>query len=193
MKRILFALATLLIPFLTVIAQPEEGLPPLDKSPMDMSYYPNNYPILKIQDKTTEPVIARVIYGRPQKSGRILFGTGGLVPYGQVWRLGANEATEIEFYQAVKIGGKKVAKGRYTLCAVVNESSWTIILNKETDTWGAFKYDLKKDLLRIDVPVQKNNEIVESLAMVFEKGTSGFNLVIAWDLLKIVLPIYFVK
>src|SRR6476620_3840718 len=78
------------------------NLPPLDKSPMDMSYYPVNYPILKIQDKATEPLLARVIYGRPQKNGRVIFGE--LVEYGKIWRLGANEATEIEFYKDVKIG-----------------------------------------------------------------------------------------
>ena len=65
---------------------------------------------------------ARVIYGRPQKAGRPFFGPGGLVDYGQVWRLGANEATEIEFFESVRIGGKKIAKGRYTLYAVVNET-----------------------------------------------------------------------
>ena len=104
---------------------------------MDMSYYPTNYPVLKIQDKNTEPLTARVIYSRPKKEGRTIF--GGLVEYGKVWRLGANEATEVEFYQKVNIGGKKIAKGRYTLYAIVNESSWTFIVNKETDTWGSFK------------------------------------------------------
>ncbi len=62
---------------------------------MDMSYYPVNYPILKIQDKVTEPLVMRVIYSRPQLNGRKIFGE--LQAYGQVWRLGANEATEIEF------------------------------------------------------------------------------------------------
>jgi len=90
--------------------------------------------------------VARIFYSRPQKQGRKIFGE--LVEYGQVWRLGANEATEIEFYKDVKIAGKKVPKGRYTLYAIVNENSWTMIINKETDTWGAFKYDPKKDLLR---------------------------------------------
>ena len=69
---------------------------------MDMSYYPNGYPVLKIQDKATEPLVARVIYSRPQKNGRTIFGE--LLEYGKVWRLGANEATEIEFFQVVKIG-----------------------------------------------------------------------------------------
>jgi hypothetical protein len=119
-----------------------QTLPPVDKSPMDMSYYPANYPVLKIQDKATEALAARVVYSRPQKAGRTIY--GGLVKYGEIWRLGANEATEIEFFKPVKIDGKKVAKGRYTLYAIAYESSWTFILNKDTDTWGAFKYDQKK-------------------------------------------------
>jgi len=177
MKRL--AVALVLLISVTLCKAQENNLPPLDKSPMDMSYYPNNYPVLKIQDKATEPLLARVIYSRPQKSGRIIF--GDLVEYGQVWRLGANEATEIEFFQNVKIDGKKVAKGRYTLYAIPNADNWTIILNKDVDTWGAFKYDAQKDVLRTTVPVQKLTDPVEALAMTFEKTETGCNLVIAWD------------
>jgi hypothetical protein len=165
------------------------GFPPLDKSPMDMSYYPANYPVQKIQDKITEPLVTRVIYSRPQKSGRVIF--GGLVIYGEVWRLGANEATEIEFYKHVKIGGKKIRQGRYTLYALVNESSWTIIINKETDTWGSFKYDSKKDVVRVEVPVQKTETVLESLSMMFEKTATGCSLDIAWDNIKVSLPVAF--
>jgi hypothetical protein len=163
------------------------NLPPVDKSPMDMCYYPGNYPVLKIQDKVTEPLVARVIYSRPQKNGRLIFGE--LVEYGKVWRLGANEATEIEFFRSVKIGDKKVEKGRYTLYAIPTEENWTMILNKDNDTWGAFKYDEQKDVLRITVPVQKLNEGVEAMAMIFEKSESGCNLIIAWDNIKASLPI----
>ena len=72
---------------------------------MDMAYYPVNYPVLKIQDKLTESLAARVIYSRPQKAGRTIFGS--LVKYGEVWRLGANEATEIEFFKNCKDWRKK--------------------------------------------------------------------------------------
>jgi len=159
----------------------------IDKSPMDASYYPVNYPILKIQDKATEPLMARVIYSRPQKNGRVVFGE--LVEYGKVWRMGANEATEIDFYKDVKINGKKIKKGRYTLYALVNPDKWTIIINSETDTWGAFKYDSKKDIARVDVPVQKNTEQVEAMAIQFEKENSGFNMIVAWDEILVKLPI----
>ncbi|MES2430419.1 MAG: DUF2911 domain-containing protein [Bacteroidota bacterium] len=162
---------------------------PVDKSPMDMSYYPDAYPVLKIQDKPTEPVAARVIYSRPQKNGRAIFGE--LVEYGQIWRLGANEATEIEFYKNAKIGTTKIKKGKYTMYCIPNADSWTIILNKDTDTWGAFKYNQSKDILRYNVPVKKSAEMVEAFSMAFEKSTSGVNLQIAWDDVRVSVPITF--
>lgn len=181
-----FVLFVFLCSFLFPFSQAVK-LPEVDKSPLDMSYYPANYPVLKIQNKATESPVVRVIYSRPQKQGRKVFGE--LVEYGTVWRLGANEATEIEFYKDVKIGGKKISKGRYTLYALVNENTWTMILNKDTDTWGAFKYDSKKDIVRTEVPVQKTDETVESMSMWFEKTASGISLVIAWEQAKVSLPI----
>jgi hypothetical protein len=168
-------------------ARAQSAAPTLDKSPMDMSYFPVDYPILKIQDKITGPPVVRVLYSRPQKKGRVLF--GDLVQYGQVWRLGANEATEIEFFKDVKIDGKKIKKGRYTLYALVDADKWTFIVNKETDTWGAFRYDSTRDLMRTTVPVQKQNAVVEDLSMIFEKSEGGASLVINWDDLKVALPI----
>jgi hypothetical protein len=170
-------------------ASAQSKFPPVDKSPMDMSYYPNGYPVLKIQDKATEPLIARVIFSRPQKNSRTIF--GDLIEYGKLWRMGANEATEIEFFVPVKIGGVKIKKGRYTLYCIPFEEKWTMIINKETDTWGAFKYDATKDITRLDIPVQKQTEILESFVMAFEKSGNGSNLVIAWDNIKVMLPINF--
>ena len=168
-------------------APPAVKLPALDKSPMDMAYFPVNYPVLKIQDKATAPLIARVIYSRPQKAGRTVFGE--LVEFGKVWRLGANEATEIEFFRDVKIGNKKVLKGKYTIYALVNTSQWTFILNKETDVWGAFKYDEKKDVARVTVPVQKVAEPAEAFSLMFEKSAIGMDLIIAWDDVTVSLPV----
>jgi len=164
-------------------------LPPIDRSPMDMSYYPDGYPLLKIQDKITEPLAARIIYSRPQKNGRVIF--GDLLEYGKVWRLGANEASEIEFYRDARIAAVKVKKGRYTMYCIPYADKWTIIINKETDTWGSFKYDPKKDLLRMDVPVQKQSLPTEEFVMAFEKSASGANLIIVWDDIKVNLPIAF--
>lgn len=182
------AILILLVLF-SIHAGAQQKLPAMDKSPMDMSYYPTGYPVLKIQDKATEPLVARVIFSRPQKTNRVIF--GDLVEYGKVWRMGANEATEIEFFQQVRIDGKKIKKGRYTLYCIPYADKWTIILNKETDTWGAFKYDEKRDVIRTDVPVFKQTEILDAFVMAFEKSPTGANLVVAWDQLKVSLPISF--
>jgi len=190
MKKIFLTSAFSFCLFAVSYAQVDSAaLPPVDKSPMDMSYYPVDYPVLKISDKVTEPPAARVIYGRPQKNGRPIFGS--LVEYGKVWRLGANEATEIEFYRDVTIGDKKIKKGRYTLYAIPSENIWTLIISKDTDTWGAFKYDIKNDVLRVPVPVIPVKAPVETFCMTFSKINSGCNLVIAWDNSKVILPVLF--
>lgn len=164
-------------------------LAPIDKSPLDLCYLPNNYPVLKIQNKATEPPLARILYSRPQKNGRQVYGE--LVEFGKVWRLGANEATELELYKDAKIGTGKVKKGRYTLYAIPYPDKWTLILNKETDIWGAFQYDEKKDILRTDVPLIKQKDPVETFSMEFEKSSNGATLVISWDDVKASIPFTF--
>jgi len=179
--------AGFLMGMILVRAQSPATSSPLDSSPLDMSYYPVDYPVLKIQDKVSEPLVARVVYSRPQKRGRKLF--GDLVAYGSIWRLGANEATEVEFFRDVKIDNKPVKKGRYTLYALVNEDKWTLIFNKETDTWGAFRYDSSKDVLRTTVPVEKQATITEAFSIAFQKAARGADMVITWDDVLVKLPI----
>lgn len=168
---------------------PLPPIPPVDKSPMDMSTYPVNFPLLKIQDKATEPITARVIYSRPTKNGRVIF--GDLLEYNKVWRFGANENTEIEFYRDVKIKNVKVKKGRYSIFAIPMQDKWTIIFNKDLNTWGSFKYELGKDVVRIDVPVQKATEIAEAFFIYFDKTKTGFSLNAGWDDVKVSVPINF--
>jgi hypothetical protein len=188
MKKISVTIFVFIIVALhTTIAQTK--WPAVDKSPMDMCYYPAGFPVLKIQDKATEPLVSRVIYGRPQRNGRVIF--GDLIPYGKVWRMGANEATEIEFYTPVRIGGVRIRKGRYSLYCIPFADKWTMILNRDTDTWGAFKYDETKDVTRLDVPVVRQSETVEFFSLMFEKTAGGANLSIGWDNIKVALPIVF--
>ncbi|MEO8108758.1 MAG: DUF2911 domain-containing protein [Ginsengibacter sp.] len=187
MKK-LFAVLVLFISMSVSAQMNASQLPPLDKSPMDMSYYPSNYPILKIQDKVTEPLVMRIIYSRPQLNGRRVFGE--LQEYGNVWRLGANEATEMEFFKDVKIDGRKIKKGRYTVYAVPYSDKWTFIINKETDIWGSFKYEQSKDIFRVDLPVIKN-PVTEAMTIVFDKTTKGADMDIFWDDVKVTLPIEF--
>lgn len=162
-------------------------IPALDQSPMDMIYYPANYPVLKIQEKTSEAPVARVIYSRPQRNKRVVF--GDLLEYGKIWRLGANEATEIEFFRDVKIANRKVPKGRYTLYALIQPDNWTMIINKDTDTWGSFKYDEKKDVLRTVVPVTKTKEVTETFTVLMDKHEQGMALIVNWEDVRVTLPI----
>lgn len=156
-----------------------------DKSPLDVSYHPHGYPILKFQTKTAPATpLARVIYSRPQKNGRTIFGE--VVKYNELWRLGANESTEIEFYRDVTIGKAKLLKGRYSLYCLPQPGQWTIIFNKGLDSWGAFSYDKTKDILRTSINVANAEAVVEFFTMVFDN--SG-NLVILWDNQKAMLPI----
>ncbi len=185
MKKLLASV--LLVTGFLIAARAQSRFPLLDKSAMDMSYYPVNYTILRIQDKATEPLVARLVYSRPLRNGRNVFGE--LLEYNKVWRLGANEATEIEFYKDVLINGKVIPRGRYTLYAMPTEEKWTIMVNKETDIWGAFKYDSGKDVVRIDLPVQKLAEPLEAFTMFFEKAATGFAMVAAWDNSLVSLPI----
>jgi hypothetical protein len=184
MKSVKILCAFLLLS-VAVIAQqkPTE----LDKSPMDMSYWPSNYPITKLNGKVKEQPIARIIYGRPQKNNRIIF--DGIVKYGEMWRLGANEATEIEFLKNVKINNKSVAKGRYTVYCIPMADKWTIIISKDNYSWGNYSYNVKNDLMRIDAKVEKNTEIVEAFTAYFDENKTGANLIFMWDDVKIQIPI----
>lgn len=182
MKKLAFLLGFILAGQL-LMAQPKPT--DLDKSPLDLSYYPANYPISKMRGQAVGDPLARLIYSRPQKKEREIFGQE--VKYNEVWRLGANEATELELFKNATIGGKGIPKGRYTLYCIPTETKWTIIVSKDNYTWGSFSYKSDKDVARIDVPVQKNNEITEALTMYFEKN----NLVILWDYLKVAVPVNF--
>jgi hypothetical protein len=158
----------------------------VDKSPMDMSYYPQNYPILRMQHKSVEPLTARVIYSRPQRNGRIIFGS--LVAYGKPWRLGANEATEIEFFRDVTIQNQKVPRGRYVLYCIPYPDRWVMKLNSEINTWG-LQIDSTKDLYHFEIPISKTNYPYEYFTMEFEPADPGLHLNMMWDSVKAVLPI----
>lgn len=187
MKCLLLSLSLLFAVCVTAQQKPTD----LDKSPMDMSYWPANYPILKMSGKAKDVPIARVIYGRPLKSGRDIF--GGIIKYNELWRLGANEASEIEFFKNVKIDGKSIPKGRYTLYCIPTEKKWTLILNKDNFCWGNFSYDAKKDLLRTDIDINRHTENTEAFTIFFEEMKNGAQMIILWDDLKAGLPITVVE
>jgi hypothetical protein len=156
-----------------------QTLPALDASPADIAYFRPN-------GRNSFPVIIKVTYGRPLKKGRTML--GGIEPFGKVWRLGANEATEIKLYQDTKFGDKVVKAGTYSLFAIPEANEWTIIFNSDLDTWGAFSYKEAKDVARIKVPTGKTEAPVEAFSIAFA-GTAGKgDMIMAWEETMVKVP-----
>lgn len=160
----------------------------VDASPMDMAYFPADFPLKKMKVGFPAEPMVRVIYSRPHRGGRQLF--GNLVAWGSPWRMGANEATEIEFFSPATVQGKKIERGRYVMYAVPQPDKWEVVLNRNLYTWG-LKFDGSRDALRFDVPTLTNKPLTEHLTMLFEKTATGADLVMAWENTEARLPIQF--
>ncbi len=156
----------------------------VDKSSMDKAYFPDNF----AHDREgNDKAIIRVTYSRPLKKDREVF--GGLVAYDQVWRTGANEATEIKLYSDVKFGGKKLKAGSYSLFSIPGDTEWIIIFNSDLDYWGAYSYKEENDVLRIAVQPRENQEIVEAFSIQFEDKMGGSAVMyLAWDKTIVEIP-----
>jgi hypothetical protein len=165
MKRLLF-LCTALFAGLLSTAQPNHPNSPHD---------------------TVSTKDVKITYGRPSMKGREIFGK--LVPYGKVYRLGADEATTITFAKDGTFGGKSVKAGTYALFAIPGEKSWTIILNGNPKQWGAFDYDKNKskDVLHADVPAKMLSAPVEQ----FTIDLSNEDLSISWEKTRVDVPLKF--
>ncbi len=164
----------------------------LSKSPAAIAYYPNNF----AHDRGDGPkkvgntVYAKVVYFRPAKKEREVFGK--LVPFNQVWRTGANENTEIKFYTDVVIQGKSIKAGTYSLFTIPTEKDWTIILNSDLDRWGAFSYKIENDVARFSVPSKKTDAPVENFTIQFTKTEDKTAILqLIWDSTLVELPISF--
>lgn len=132
----------------------------------------------------------KVVYGQPYKNGRTIF--GDWEPYGQVWRTGANEATEITITNPVFMGDNVVEAGTYALFTIPEEDSWTIILNNELGQWGAFEYSENRDYLRFDVPVKDLEDPVEAFTISFsDVSYSVTTMSMSWDTVQVDIPIRF--
>ena len=116
-----------------------------------------------------------IVYCKPSARERQIM--GGLVPYGEVWRTGANAATTIEFSEEVKIEGKKLPAGKYELFTIPGESEWTIIFQEYAKQWGAFSYKQENDVLRVTVPAAKTPAFVETFSITIGTG----KVTLAWE------------
>lgn len=124
-----------------------------------------------------------IMYNRPGVKGRVIW--GGLVPYDQVWRTGANEATTFSFSQAVKVNGKPLPAGTYSFHTIPGKTSWTMIFNKTAEQWGSYDYDAAKDALRIQVtPVTGPQQ--EWMSFSFpEVANDSATVELAWEKLRL--------
>lgn len=132
-------------------------------------------PPAQVTQKVGDATVS-INYSQPSVKGRKVW--GGLVPYGQVWRTGANEATTFEVNKDVKIEGMTLPAGKYGFFTIPNEKEWTIIFNKVPNQWGAFKYDDKQDALRVNVKPKKSSKFNEKL--VYEVSPKG-KVEILWE------------
>jgi hypothetical protein len=132
-----------------------------------------------------------VTYSRPSVRGRLIFGTKeqkALQPYGEYWRLGANEATEVTFNRNVDFNGTPLKAGSYRLYAIPGEQEFQIIVNSELGKWGAFEPDHEKDLFTTKVPVERISS-VEQYTITLKEANPGVNIIFEWSDVRFVLPV----
>ncbi|MBP2284446.1 hypothetical protein H4V97_002764 [Flavobacterium sp. CG_23.5] len=154
-----------------------QKFPELDKSPMDVASFPNDY---KISAKA-----AKITYSRPQLKGRSL---SELAPNGKVWRTGANEAAELTLYADMNFGTTKVKAGTYTLYTIPGVKEWTVIINKDLNVWGSYFYKSENDVARLTVPMTEATESLETFSMVFTEAKNGIVLNMGWGKIRIAVP-----
>lgn len=150
----------------------------LDKSPMDRVFYPAS-------NRVTDKAVV-ITYSRPQLKGRNL---EDLVPSYKVWRTGANEATEIRLFKSIKIGGKVVKAGTYTLYSYPKEGTTELIINAATNVWGAYSYDESKDVARVEVSVIESEDYLETFSMAFSGKGNNAVLHAGWGNIRVEVPI----
>ena len=130
---------------------------------------------------------ARVVYNQPHLRGRTML--GDKEPYGKVWRLGANESTELFITADLEVGGKTLAKGAYSVFAIPEADKWTLIFNSDLGQWGSYSYDAAKDVLRVEIATQKAPKAFEAFTIWFSDDGSALNM--AWGETHVSAPIAF--
>lgn len=169
----------------------------MDQSPMDMIFLPADYPVRLMQlplGSEATPPVARIIYSRPHRKGRKIFGADSLslCSYGKEWRLGANEATEISLFRTVNINGENIGPGVFTMFCIPVADSWEIIFNSNTNIWGLNR-NPAKDVFKVQIPTKIQNPTIEDFTMSFRDTNEGGILLMAWDDVKAELPLLYMR
>ncbi len=170
-----------------------QDLPGMDASPVDVAYYPSRVALRAFANtdeaKNAQPVI-RVMYSRPQKKGRVVFGE--LEKFGSVWRAGANESTEIMFMRDVMLGDTTIPAGRYTLHVGLEQENWTIYVSSDLDTWGSYSFNPEASTVAmLEVPTEATSEVVEAFSIAFTESEDGAHMIMAWDETMVRVPFKF--
>jgi hypothetical protein len=132
----------------------------------------------------------KITYSQPHKRGREIFGK--VIPYDQLWRTGANEATEITLSKDMIINSQALKAGTYSLFSIPSKEKWTIIINSDLGMWGSYNYNQKMDVLRFEVPVETLKEVVyEPFTILIDQKTDKATLSLLWDKTKVSFPIQF--
>ena len=134
-----------------------------------------------------------VFYNRPFKKGRIIFAKDGLVPFGKVWRTGANEASNFETSKDLTFGSQSLPKGKYSLWTIPGEQNWKVIFNSDIPSWGVgfdgnVLRDPAKDVLSIDAPVVMQEKEFEQFTISVEKVGEEMELIFIWDKTLVAVP-----
>lgn len=187
MKKILLLAAAVLF---TATAQAQK-FDKMDKSPMDAAFFPAGAAKRQF-NKSAAPQI-RVLYSRPALNGRALF--PDITKYGETWRVGANESTEIMLYTDATIGGKLLKAGRYSLVITPSAASWQVHINSENDGWGNYSHKPELDVVTTTVPVTQDTESVENLSMALYSPNNDqtVHLKIGWGTYRAEMPITIAK
>jgi len=174
MKRLLWA--AVVGGFLSFGAQAQEDF-----------HMPKPSPTVHVDQEFSTSFI-KLDYSRPGVKGRSVF--GNLIPYGEVWRTGANSATTISFGEELLLDGHPIKAGTYALYTIPDKDQWTVILNKGVDNWGASGFDKKEDVLEFKVPVKHLTDPQESFRISLENlRKNSADLVITWADVQIAIPI----
>jgi Protein of unknown function (DUF2911) len=157
-------------------------------------YYTKSFSPEGTAEYSNNGSVIKVFYNRPYKKGRVIFGENALVPYGKVWRTGANEATVFETNRDLVIKGQPLKAGSYSFWTIPNAQTWNVIFNSESGQWGVdFNGEANRkqanDVINIEVPALIHDKEFEQFTISIEQVGEDLELILLWDKTVVVVPI----